>query len=155
MADFEDVFLAVWLAGMLLIWPPWIWFNINSRRTRGEPLIPRPPTGAAFCELRASGRAHGTLLGRASNCLLVTITGDELWITPTFPFNLIAPYGLMGLEHRVSRSQVKFVEMGDSLFGASVLIDIPRPNAPSRRVELRLMDHKSFLAALSGTKPGR
>ena len=155
MADFEDVFLAVWLAGMLLTWPPWIWFSINSRRTRGEPLVPRPPTGAAFCELRASGRAHGTLLGRASNCLMVAIAGDELWITPTFPFNLVAPYGLMGLEYRIPKRTVTVVETSDSLFGPTVVIDIPRPNAPSRRVALKLTDRKAFLATLNGAAAGR
>jgi hypothetical protein len=154
LAEFEDVFLAVWLTGMLLTWPPWIWFSINSRRTRGEPLVPRPPTGAAFCELRASGRAHGTLLGRASNCLMVAIAGDELWITPTFPFNLVAPYGLMGLEYRIPKRTVTVVETSDSLFGPTVVIDIPRPNAPSRRVALKLTDRKAFLATLNGAAAG-
>ncbi len=155
MANFEEIFLAVWLAGMLLTWPPLIWFSINSRRVRGEPLIPRAPVEAAFCERRASGLAHGTLFGRASNCLMVAITGDELWITPIFPFNLIAPYGFMGLEYRMSRRQVSFVETRDTMLGASVVIEIPRPGARPRRVELRLKDRNAFLAALRSGSSGR
>src|ERR1700743_704941 len=81
-----DTFLVVWLIGVLLIWPPWIWLSIRGRRVRGEPLIPKPPANASFCERGGSGFARGSLFGNANRCLQVAVTGDQLWITPTFPF---------------------------------------------------------------------
>jgi hypothetical protein len=144
----EAVFLYVWLAGILIVWPPWIWASINSRRRRGEPLIPRASVGSAFCERAASGRAYGNILGNAHNCLMVAVTGDELWITPTLPFNMIAPYGLLGLEYRVSKDRVTSAERRNGLFGSKVVIEIKRPNAPSRTLEIRLKDPDAFLAAL-------
>jgi len=112
MDQWTKVFLVVWVAGVLVTWPPWIWFSIRSRRVRDEPLVPRPPANAEFCERGASGTARGNIFGSAHNCLQVSVTGGELWITPTFPLNLIAPYGLMGLEHRTPRAVSSLAESG-------------------------------------------
>ena len=100
-----DLFLIVWLIGVLLVWPPRFWVSVRSRRVRGEPIIPRPPANASFCERRASGSLKNTL-GGARNCQMVCVVGDSLWITPTFPFNMIAPYGLLGMEHRIVRDEI-------------------------------------------------
>lgn len=143
-----DLFLIIWLIAMILVWPPWIWMSVHGRMERGEPVIPRKPVNATFCERKASGRARGNILGQASRCLMVAVTGPELWITPTFPFNMIAPYGLLGLEHRVARKQVAVVETRESMFGSTVVLKIPQRNAEPRIVDLRLKDTKAFLAAL-------
>jgi hypothetical protein len=143
------IFLIVWLVGIFVIWPPWFWLSYRSRRTRGEPLIPRAPANALFCERSASGRAQGNILGSARNCLMVSIAGDELWITPTFPFNSIAPYGVMGLEYRVSRSRVVRAEARKNWIGSLVVIEIaPLGGAKSRTLELKLKDPEAFLKAL-------
>ncbi len=143
----ETIFVAVWAVGMVLTWPPWFWFSIRSRKVRGEPLIPRPPVGAVFCERKASGRAHDNLLGRASNCLMVAIRGDELWITPNFPFNMIAPYGFMGLEHRIDRRRVR-AEALRTPFGRRVALNFTSADGKLRSLDLALRDPDGFLAAL-------
>lgn len=111
-------------------------------------MVPRAPVGAAFCERRASGQAVGNVFGNASNCLMVAVTGDQLWITPTFPFNMIAPYGLMGLEYRVPRMQVVCAEARKTWLGSRVEIEIARPGQPARTLRLLLKDPEAFLAAL-------
>jgi hypothetical protein len=149
MDQWANVFFIVWLVVLLITWPPWFWFSVQSRRTRGEPLVPMPPAGASFCERGASGRARGNIFGNAHNCLQVAITDDELWITPTFPFNLIAPYGLMGLEYRTPKSRVSRAERRASWLGTSVVLDILQPTeGKAHTVELRLKSPDAFLAAL-------
>ena len=149
MDQWTKVFLVVWSAGVLMTWPPWIWFSIHSRRVRDEPLVPRPPSNAEFCERGASGTVRGNIFGNASNCLQVSVTGGELWITPTFPFNLIAPYGVMGLEYRTPKSQVAVVELESGWLGTSVLIDIRQPGkGKTSNIKLRLRSPDAFLAAL-------
>ena len=143
-----DIFLIVWVIGVLLTWPPWIWWSVRSRKVRGEPLMPRPPANAAFCERGASGWLQNNPLAAARNCLQVAIHGDQLWITPTFPFNLIAPYGLMGLEYRVDRRKVMLAEKRRIIFGTIVYLELPRPDGRSRRVDLKLRDPDGFLKAL-------
>jgi hypothetical protein len=88
-------------------------------------------------------------LGNAHNCLQVAVTGGELWITPTFPFNLIAPYGFMGLERRTPTTMVTRAELQRGWLGASILLDIQEPEkAKPSTVELRLKAPEAFLSAL-------
>jgi hypothetical protein len=145
---YDATFLTVWLGVVVFVWPAWIWASIDSRRKRGEPLVPRAPAGAAFCERAASGRARGNVLGNAHNCLMVAVTGDEVWITPTFPFNMIAAYGVMGLEYRVPRAQVVSARRRATLFGAVVATEIARAGKRPRTLGLRHKNPDAFLAAL-------
>jgi hypothetical protein len=142
-----DSFLIIWLCGVVVIWPAWLWISVQSRRKIGEPLVPKPPASAEFCERGASGKARGNILGNAHNCLMVTVTGTELWITPTFPFNLIAPYGFMGLEYRVSKSQILRAEMRKRIFGSAVEVEFSAPKG-TRMLSLRLKKPEAFLTAL-------
>jgi len=65
---------------------------------------------------------------------MVAVTGDELWITPTFPFNMIAPHGFMGLEK--------------TWLGSVVVLQLPAPNGDIRTIELKLKSPDAFLNAL-------
>src|SRR4051812_39639542 len=106
MFEGADPFFVAWLAVVILTGPPWFWFTIRSRKIRNEPLIPRRPADAKYFERSASGRASGNIFARAANCLIVAVAEEGLWITPRFPFNLIAPYGFMGLEYRLPKSAI-------------------------------------------------
>lgn len=152
MDQWAKVFIVVWVAGALTIWPLWIWYSIHSHRVRGEPLVPRPPAGAQFCERGASATVRGAIFGRARNCLQVSVAGGELWITPTFPFNLVAPYGFMGLDYRTPRSEVTRAERRSGWLGDQVLLDIRQPETgETRTLKLRLRSPDAFLAALRPT----
>ena len=142
-----EVFLVVWLIGVLLVWPPWFWMSVRSRRMRGEPIIPRPPATASFCERRASGTLRGTF-GGARNCLMVSITGDQLWVTPTFPFNMIAPHGVMGLEHRIAKADVISLDLRKTWRGHTVTVGFRRLGDRPGLLELKLHDPEGFFAAL-------
>ena len=144
------IFMVVWFAGVLIVWPRHIRASIHSRQERGEPVNPQAPIGATYCERHASGHCRGLFAG-ATNCLMVAITGDELWITPIFPFNLVAPYGKHGLEYRVQRSQVtsaRQLERGWRSY--NLLLELPNANGQLRELELRLNNPDRFLIALEG-----
>ena len=151
MTSKPELFLVVWVIGVLLVWPPWFWMSVRSRRVRGEPIIPRAPANASFCERRASGSLKNTL-GGAKNCLMVCVVGDKLWITPTFPFNMIAPYGMLGMEHRTARDEIISLEFHKAWLGDVVLIEFRRQGARPVLLELRLRDPEGFFAAL-GLRP--
>jgi len=144
----ETIFLVVWLIGVICTWPPWLWYSIQSRRRIGEPVFPKSPINADFCERRASGHARGKIAG-ATRCLLVVVANEQLWITPRSPFNLIAPYGAFGLEHRVPAKAVKVVKQSRGLMGDRVEISLPGDNGRAVFVTLWLKSPEAFLAALS------
>ena len=143
----DQVFLTVWAIGILVTWPPLLWVSYRSRITRGEPIVPHAPLHALFCERRASGRAVGTIFGRASNCLQVSVADEELWITPVFPFNMIAPYGFMGLEWRVPKNSVEArAERG--WLGNNVTLQVSGSSGRPHVIELRLKSPDAFITAL-------
>jgi len=79
---------------------------------------------------------------------MVAVTGDELWITPTFPFNMIAPHGFMGLEYRTARSHAVIVKTEKTWLGSVVVLQLPAPNGDIRTIELKLKSPDAFLNAL-------
>ena len=95
-----------------------------------------------FCERRVSGKAQGMLAG-AMNCLLVSVTADEVWITPIFPFNFLDPFGFFKLEHRWHRKQVAAEPM-TSWAAANVCLAVG-----ATQLELRLRDPQAFLEAIA------
>lgn len=141
----EHLFLTIWTIGVLLTWPPWIWWSIHTRRASGYPLIPRAPRDALYSEGMASGREHGKL-GGARKCLLVTITRGQFIVTPRFPFNLVAPRGILGLEHTLPRASVA-AALHRGWGGTNVRVSIPSTNEEVV-LDLKLRSPDAFLAAL-------
>ena len=143
----EIAFLIFWAVGTAIAWPLWIRASIRSRRILGEPLVPKAPMDATFCERGASGQALDRI-GGARNCLMVAVTGDEIWITPTFPFNMIAPYGMLGMEHRIAKRDVISVQAHKALWRTSIILQFTGKGAGRKALDLRLKAPGRFLAAI-------
>lgn len=130
---------------MLLIWPPWLWWVVRSRRAEGHQMMPQIPPNALYAEKRASGGEVGKL-GGAANCLLIAVTPDELLVTPTFPFNLIGPpRGPLGLVHKVGRGSVRAAEHHS--WRGNVRVEIGGP--AQVLLDLKLREPNRFLEALA------
>lgn len=142
----DHLLLTIWAVGMLVIWPPSLWWVVRSRRAQGFDLMARTPADQIFAEKGASGSEAGKL-GGASNCLLVAVTPREFIITPNFPFSLIAAAGgPIGLVHRAPRSAVS-ASATKSWRGGNVRVEVEK--AAKRVVmDLKLRDPHRFLAAL-------
>jgi hypothetical protein len=147
----ERLFLTVWAIGLLLVWPPWIWWSIQSRRSAGYPIIPRLPSNALYGERAASGREHGKF-GGAKNCLLVAVTSGEFIVAPQFPFNLVAPRGMLGLEHTVRGASIA-VTLHRGWGGTNVRIFIPTERKEAV-LDLKLRRPEAFIEALGGPSKG-
>lgn len=138
------LFLAVWVVSILLIWPPWLWWVVSSRRAEGHQMMPQVPADALYAEKQGSGGESGKLAG-ATNCLLIAVTPDEFVVTPTFPFNLIGPpRGPFGLVHKVARGSVRASE--HQSWRGNVRVEITGPTTVL--LDLKLREPKRFLEAL-------
>jgi hypothetical protein len=144
----ERLFLTVWVVGILLTWPPWIWWSIQSRRRGGYPIIPRLPDDALYGEKHASGREHGKF-GGARNCLLVAVTRDEFTVAPRFPFNLIAPRGILGLEYTAPGASVAATQhRGWGGTNVRIFLTTGRKEAV---LDLKLRRPEAFIEALGNS----
>ena len=80
-----------------------------KKKQNRKSIFPKiPDDEILFKEKNASGCSHRnifTRLSSARSCLMITITKDELWIMPSFPFNLMA--GGYDLEHRIKKELIK------------------------------------------------
>ena len=123
----------------------WIWVviviasSILFRRIRGKPIYPKIPERTLFVEKWASSMG-------ASNCLLVFVTTEGLFVTPRFPFNLGFLAEIYGLERHIPAYDIRDVRTKFSLFGSNAIIHYgDRP----RKLGLRLRKPQIFAAALS------
>lgn len=143
-----DPFLIAWLIGIFTIWPIWIWLSVSSRKKRGIPLIPKPPTEAEFLEKSVSGFKKGNPFARAGNCLTVCVTRTELWISPLFPLNLVMPYG-WGTEYTIPIGDIIRAEESRTGFGKFVTVEFQIPGKPRTTILfLKLKAPGAFLTAL-------
>ncbi len=145
----EQLFLVIWGVAMLVTWPPWIWWSIRSRQAHGYPIIPRMLSASVYSERRASGRQQGKLAG-ASNCLLISVTKDTFLVAPAFPFNLVAPRGMFGLEHTLPRDRI-VASTQTTWLGANVRVELG-PEADHAILDLKVRDPAAFVKAV-GAKP--
>lgn len=118
---------------------------IAWRRSRRDPIFPAlDEVVVRFRERFASGVSHRswfTRLGGARNCLSVTLTDSELWITTFFPFTTMV--GSSDLEHRIPTSRVLAVVHR----GSRVTIDFATETGDRRRFVLWLRQASEFIAA--------
>jgi hypothetical protein len=81
-------------------------------------------------------------LGGANNCLRVTVTDDELWVAPHFPFSGFA--GQIDLDHRVLRDAITNVEQNGKIVRVTFALD----DDDERMIALRLRNADRFCEVL-------
>lgn len=106
----EEHFLQIWFVFLAITL-----FNIVSlwyKRKKRDSIFPNISQGQIiYKENFASGRSYKSLktkLGNAQNCLSITVTRNELWIAPFFPFSLFAQ--MYDLEHRIKKEWIREVK---------------------------------------------
>jgi hypothetical protein len=129
-------------------------FMLWRRKVRGPRFPDRREVNVLFDERWTTGRSLkllSTKMGGANNCLRVTVTDEELWAAPHFPFSAFA--SRFDLDHRIDRSRVTGVEHR----GKSVVVTFTLPDKQNRSVELRLRRQDEFMSAMAtdvvGVKP--
>jgi hypothetical protein len=135
----------------------WIGASVIFRLSRGKPLWPSAPPNPRFVERYASGNCLDTLWGRlggARNCLLVTLSETELYVTPQFPFNLMFLPEIYGLEAHVPYQRIRSCTLIDRWYGKSVRIEFTRSSGSDSTFSLLMRKRKEFLATLDSLLPG-
>lgn len=115
-------------------------------KRKGTILPSRKTANVLFEEKGVSGRSHKSVIskmGGGRNCIVVTITDQELWIDAIFPFNIIAFY-YDGV-HRLSLSKIKKVTQP----GRSVLVEFERNDGSDGTFELYLKNPSGFMKILN------
>ena len=138
------------LAGCFLWVGGWLIASAFYRRIKGKPVVPRAPSDAVFHENWCSGRSlRNTLtrIGGARNCLMVYVRGNELAVTPKFPFTLLFLPEVFGLDVRVPVTSITAVERAP--VGGGLRIAFAEGGPPP--MELKLRDESGLLRHLGKT----
>ncbi|HEX7849544.1 MAG TPA: hypothetical protein VF485_07415 [Sphingomonas sp.] len=146
MSRFDWLF--AWLAPLWLA--TWIGASIVFRLNRGKPVYPKRPANSVYYEGWGSGRSLNTIwsrIGGASNCLIIAVTREQLVVSPRFPFNLGFLPEVYGLEVTAPLRRVQVEKAAAGMFRTHVLLSID--GEQSTRMQLKLRDRASFLAALT------
>lgn len=137
---------ALWVTGGLIA-------SAVFRLGRGKAIVSRTPSDAVFHENRCSGRSLRNMLtriGGARNCLKVYVQGNELVVTPHFPFSLAFLPEIFGLDVRVPVASISAVERVSSLMtGRRLRITFAEGGPPA--MELKLRDESGLLRHLGKT----
>jgi hypothetical protein len=134
----------LWISG-------WIGASVVFRLNRGKPLWPSAPPNSRFVERWASGNCLDTFWGRrggARNCLLVTLSDTELYVSPQFPFNLMFLPEIYGLEDRITYDRIRNCASIDRWYGKSVRLEFVRSNGSDSTFSLILRKRQEFLSTL-------
>jgi len=138
----RDNFLPLFAAALVVNLLGMAWILI--RRIWREPLFPpRTSVTIGFEERWTSGRSFKTWLtrlGGANNCLRVTVTEDEIWVTPHVPFSLFADQ--LDLEHRIRIRDLTRIDPRKR----SLELEFRTATGESRTLELCLRRSAEFLA---------
>ena len=129
----------------------WLAASIIYRKSKGKPIFYKKPAETKFRQANASGnslRSWLTRMGGAHNCLVVQVTGNELDIHPTVPFNWFFLPEIYGLEHRMLLNQIVSVEIVKKLFWRKVEIEFKTQDGSNEGVSLWLKKPEDFVAAL-------
>jgi hypothetical protein len=136
---------ALWGGGVLIA-------SAFFRCMNGKPIVSRAPSDALFHESWCSGRSLNNMLtriGGARNCLMVYVQGNELVVTPKFPFTLMFLPEVFGLDVRVPIVSITAVERMSSLIGRSLRITFAEDGPPP--IELKLRDEHGLIRHLGKT----
>ncbi len=120
-------------------------YMLWRRKIRGPHFPYRNEVNILFEERWTSGRSHKSLftrLGGANNCLRVTVTEDELWVAPHFPFSAFAAQ--FDLDHRVRRESITNIEQKRKMTCVTFSID----DGNERTIDLRLRNADRFRTIL-------
>ncbi|MEG3181032.1 hypothetical protein [Sphingomonas sp. LT1P40] len=117
--------------------------SIIYRRANGKPIIPRVPKNALFVERKASGTW-------ASNCLIVTVTPEEMVVTPFFPFTLGFLPEVYRMEHRIPLRRIRSVERKRGFLSNNIIVRYDGPD--ERVVKLRVRDPDKLAAVLAAQR---
>jgi hypothetical protein len=140
----------LWIAG-------WIIASIFFQKSRGRAIIPKPQANARFVGKGISGKSHRdllTLIGGASNCLMVVVTDQGVAVTPTFPFNLMFLPQVYDLQHEIAFSDIVSVEGRHGLLGQIVDITFKTKAGGQNRIELRLRNGDALIAVIRSGQEG-
>jgi hypothetical protein len=126
-------------------------YMLWRRRIRGPHFPDRRQVTVLYDEKWTSGRSLKSLFTRlcgANNCLRVTVTDQELWVTPHFPFSAFA--SKFDLDHRVRRGHIANVARN----GKTIVVNFAGPDEKTKSVELRLRRPDEFLSAMAEVAVG-
>ncbi len=129
----------------------WVGASIVYRYANGKPVFYRRLSSVRFRETSASGnsnRAWYTKLGRASNCLVVQVTDQELDIHPFVPFNWFFLPEIHDLEFRVPIAGISSVAIRKNFFAPSLHIEFTTPDGKSKSVSLVLRQAEQFIETI-------
>ena len=128
----------------------WIIRESYRRWKRGSLFPPIGKDQILYRESFASGRSMKntfTQFAGANNCLKLTVTPDELWITPVFPFGFFAD--VLDLEHRIPKKDIVTLhEEGGRLFGTRLTVEYRREDGQTKRILIVPSRYTPFKQAL-------
>lgn len=145
LGDMPALWGGVWVGGCLIA-------SAVYRRMNGKAIVSRAPFDVVFHESRCSGRSlRNTLtrIGGARNCLMVYVQGNELVVTPKFPFTLMFLPEIFSLDVRVPIASVIAVERTSNLIGRNLRITFAEGGPPP--MELRLRNESGLIRHLGKT----
>lgn len=157
MPQFDGIFFVLFIAAFCLSLVNLL-FRIGFmivRRVRKGPFFPPLSTVTVrFRETWTSGRSHRNFfnrLGGARNCLIVTVTEKELWVTVAFPFSLADPKG--DLLKRISLSQIVEIKNEPKGWKPSVFVTFKEADGKTIKLQFYLRQPGAFLQALGCPPP--
>jgi hypothetical protein len=123
-----------------------LWRSLAARRHR--PKIAK--ADVVYQESFASGASQKnalTQVGGANHCLRLVVTKDILWVTPWFPFSLLA--GIYDLEHVVLLRSIVSIDPLPSSKRAGLLLSYADDRGANHSLKLYPKNRDAFLRALS------
>ena len=140
------MFFAISVGAVLFL----IVISVIYRQSAGRGVGNPSKSDVVFEERNASGRSlktWWTRLGRANNCLVVSVTHSMLVIRPFFPFNLMFLPEIFDLEHAIDLTEISNATKRPGAFRQKVLVEF-RQGSYEGGFELKLRDPDAFLEAV-------
>jgi hypothetical protein len=125
--------------------------SIVYRLQRSKPIMKTEFRESRFSETWCSGQSDRNMLARlpiAKNILWVTVTKNELHVSPHFPFSLMFFPEAFGLDHRVPGRAIVEVRENSMIHGRAVLVKYRHATGDEETLKLRVNETSSLLRAL-------